>query len=152
MSTLKRRRMNDSTESDPPPKRHKPSNSNPPPKRHKPSNSNPPNTESSSLQRRALPIDECKDEILSIINNPDNDIVIITGDTGSGKSTQLSQILYHSNLFQSIIITQPRRIGAVSLARRVSKEMNTALGQTVGYTIRFQDYSSTHTNIRYVTD
>eukprot|EP01083_Nonionella_stella_P177873 626615_1 len=141
MSTLKRARRNDSTESDPPP-----------PKRHKSSNSNPSNTESLSLQRRALPIDECKDEILSIINNPDNDIVIITGDTGSGKSTQLSQILYHSNLFQSIIITQPRRIGAVSLARRVSKEMNTALGQTVGYTIRFQDYSSTHTSIRYVTD
>ena len=120
-------------------------------KRHKPPNSSQSQLQS-SFNQHSLPIDECKDEILSIINNPSNDIVIITGDTGSGKSTQLSQILYNSGSYNKIIITQPRRIGAVSLARRVSKEMHSQLGTTVGYSIRFQDNSSIHTNIKYVTD
>ena len=131
----------------------------PSPKRQKKSNNNDTDeTESkfnlsNATKSISLPINECKDEILSIINNPSNNIIIITGDTGSGKSTQLSQILYNTKLYKNIIITQPRRIGAVSLARRVSKEMNVTLGDLVGYQIRFQDYSHPlYTKIKYVTD
>eukprot|EP01084_Bolivina_argentea_P145510 255037_1 len=139
--SLPKRTREENNDTEPPRKKHKVSTSNTN-KQHK----------STPLNRHSLPIDECKDEILSIINNPQNNIIIITGDTGSGKSTQLSQILYNSGLYKSIIITQPRRIGAVSLARRVSKEMNCILGELVGYTIRFNDYTSKNTHIRYVTD
>ena len=140
MASKRQRDDDDDDENDP---------MNPAPKKHKASNTI--NTDTNSISH--LPINECKDEILSIINDRLNDIIIITGDTGSGKSTQLSQILYKSKLYNNIIITQPRRIGAVSLARRVSKEMNVSLGDLIGYQIRFQDY--THpidTKIKYVTD
>ena len=101
---------------------------------------------------QSLPIDRCEEEILSLVTNPNNDIVIITGDTGSGKSTKLSQILYKSGKFKSIVVTQPRRIGAVSVSRRVATEMNCALGTTVGFRVRFNDCTSRDTKIRYVTD
>ena len=114
----------------------------PPNKRQKVSN----NTDQS------LPIYQCEEEILSLVTNPDNDIVIITGDTGSGKSTKLSQILYKSGKFKSIVVTQPRRIGAVSVSRRVATEMNCTLGTTVGFRVRFNDCTSRDTKIRYVTD
>ena len=142
MSSLKRGRDSKDDDND---------NIEPPLKRHKSSHSNTNNNKNEN-KNILLPINECKDEILSIINDSDNDIIIITGDTGSGKSTQLSQILYSTNLYKSIIITQPRRIGAVSLSRRVAKEMNTNLGDIVGYQIRFNDYSSSNTKIKYVTD
>lgn len=84
----------------------------------------------------------------------DNQAVVITGDTGCGKSTQLSQMLYEAGYAKNgpIVITQPRRIGAVSLAQRVAQEMDVDVGQEVGYQIRFEDVTSSRTKIKYVTD
>lgn len=80
--------------------------------------------------------------------------MVITGDTGSGKSTQLAQMLHAAGLGRGgqIAITQPRRVGAVSVSRRVAQEMGVTLGQEVGYTIRFEDCSSPRTRIRFFTD
>eukprot|EP00466_Bigelowiella_natans_P018481 jgi/Bigna1/143135/aug1.76_g17843 len=103
--------------------------------------------------KKDLPIDSVKEDIIKLVK--DNQLCIITGDTGSGKSTQLAKILYENGLSEKtngIVVTQPRRIGAVSLAVRVAEEMECDVGDLVGYTIRFEDNTSEHTKIRYVTD
>ena len=84
----------------------------------------------------------------------DNQVIVITSDTGSGKTTQIPQFLAASEQFkdQRIIVTQPRRVAATSVARRVSEEVGCVLGEEVGYAIRFDDTSSSRTMIRYVTD
>ncbi|MES1918684.1 DEAH-box ATP-dependent RNA helicase prp22 [Bonamia ostreae] len=97
----------------------------------------------------ALPILKVKDELLRRIEQ--EQCLIITGDTGSGKSTQIPQFLYNSG-YRRIAITQPRRVAAVSLATRVSTEMAVKLGQKVGYTVRFDDCSSDNTELKYLTD
>lgn len=76
------------------------------------------------------------------------------GETGSGKSTKLPQLLYQSKLFnqKKIVITQPRRMATVSLALRVSKEMTDKVGNLVGYSIRFEDCTSKNTIIKYCTE
>jgi len=91
------------------------------------------------LELPILPIHKVKDQILQIVQ--DNQICVITGDTGSGKSTQLAQFLYDGGYHKKglIGITQPRRIGATSVSKRVAKEMNVELGQEVGYVVRFED-------------
>jgi HrpA-like RNA helicase len=78
---------------------------------------------SPSPEFRKLPVHEVKDDILSLIAN--NQVVVITGDTGCGKSTQLAKFLDEAGYAKTgtIAVTQPRRIGAVSLARRVAEEM-----------------------------
>lgn len=74
----------------------------------------------------------------------ENSIVIIIGETGSGKTTQLTQYLHEEGLTNTgmIACTQPRRVAAMSVAKRVSDEMGTDLGQQVGYAIRFEDCTS----------
>ncbi len=84
---------------------------------------------SDAFSRDKLPIDDCKEDILKLVH--ENDVVIITGDTGSGKSTQLSQFLFNDS-YRRIVVTQPRRVGAISLAMRVSREMGTEVGGLVG--------------------
>lgn len=77
-------------------------------------------------------------------------MVIIVGETGSGKTTQLTQYLHeegYSN-FGIIGCTQPRRVAAMSVAKRVAEEMNCKLGSTVGYVIRFEDNTSESTLIK----
>lgn len=83
-----------------------------------------------------------------------HDVVVIVGETGSGKTTQISQILNRAHFADSgiIAITQPRRVAAVSVARRVASEMNVRLGEEVGYSIRFEDRTSDKTRIKYLTD
>lgn len=83
-----------------------------------------------------------------------NQVVVITGDTGCGKSTQLSQFLHNAGYAEKgiIAITQPRRLGAVSLAKRVAQEMGSELGDEVGFQIRFSDVSSKNTSIKFMTD
>ncbi len=74
----------------------------------------------------------------------DNSVVIIVGETGSGKTTQLTQYLHedgYSN-YGMIGCTQPRRVAAMSVAKRVSEEMGYKLGEEVGYSIRFEDVTS----------
>lgn len=101
----------------------------------------------------SLPIRSFQSQILDTVNH--NNIVIILGDTGSGKTTQLPQILEDSGLVkegQQIGITQPRRVAAVSVARRVAEERNVQVGQEVGYKVRFEDNTCKRTKISYMTD
>ena len=80
--------------------------------------------------------------------------MIIVGETGSGKTTQLTQYLMEDGYWKYGIIgcTQPRRVAAVSVAKRVAEEMAVDLGSKVGYSIRFEDETSSQTVIKYMTD
>ncbi|KJA29090.1 hypothetical protein HYPSUDRAFT_127853, partial [Hypholoma sublateritium FD-334 SS-4] len=77
-------------------------------------------------------------------------VVIVVGETGSGKTTQLAQFLYEDGFCQHGLVgcTQPRRVAAMSVAKRVSEEMEVKLGSTVGYAIRFEDCTSSETKIK----
>jgi pre-mRNA-splicing factor ATP-dependent RNA helicase DHX38/PRP16 len=103
-------------------------------------------------QREYLPIYSVRYDLLNIIK--DNRVVIIVGETGSGKTTQLTQYLYEDGYSSYGIIgcTQPRRVAAVSVAKRVSEEMGCDLGNKVGYAIRFEDCTSKDTVMKYMTD
>jgi len=84
----------------------------------------------------------------------EHNVIIVVGETGSGKTTQMTQYLHeegYSN-FGMIGCTQPRRVAAMSVAKRVSEEMGCELGKTVGYAIRFEDVTSDETVIKYMTD
>ncbi|RZC57806.1 hypothetical protein C5167_005110 [Papaver somniferum] len=97
-------------------------------------------------QRQYLPIYSQRDELMQVI--------IIVGETGSGKTTQLTQYLYEDGYATNGIVgcTQPRRVAAMSVAKRVSEEMETELGDKVGYAIRFEDVTGPNTKIKYMTD
>ncbi|KAL4638691.1 hypothetical protein ACB092_03G164200 [Castanea dentata] len=99
-----------------------------------------------------LPILQFEKQIVETVDQ--NPVVVIIGETGSGKSTQLSQILHRRGYTKSGIIgvTQPRRVAAVSVARRVAQELGVHLGDEVGYAIRFEDRTSERTHIKYLTD
>lgn len=81
-------------------------------------------------------------------------MTIIIGETGSGKTTQLTQFLHEDGYskYGMIGCTQPRRVAAMSVAKRVSEEMQVELGSEVGYSIRFEDCTSDKTVIKYMTD
>ncbi|KAG7647760.1 Helicase C-terminal [Arabidopsis thaliana x Arabidopsis arenosa] len=99
-----------------------------------------------------LPILQFEEKIVETVEK--NSVVVIIGETGSGKSTQLSQILHRHGYTKSgvIAITQPRRVAAVSVARRVAQELDVPLGEDVGYAIRFEDRTTSKTRIKYLTD
>lgn len=103
-------------------------------------------------QREYLPAFAVREELLRVIR--DNQVIIVVGQTGSGKTTQLTQFLYEDGYAKSGMIgcTQPRRVAAMSVAKRVSEEMEVKLGGLVGYAIRFEDYTSKETAIKYMTD
>eukprot|EP00833_Pecoramyces_ruminatium_P001303 jgi/Orpsp1_1/1175335/evm.model.c7180000053438.1 len=103
-------------------------------------------------QREFLPVFAVREELLNVIR--DNQVIIIVGETGSGKTTQLTQYLHEDGYSSHGIIgcTQPRRVAAMSVAKRVSEETMTKLGETVGYAIRFEDCTSDKTVIKYMTD
>lgn len=110
-----------------------------------------------------LPIKAHADEIVNLVR--DNVVVVISGETGCGKTTQIPQFLYDSkdihrlvkrwrrqkksnaggpsvrsdeeNDFPKIVVVQPHRIAAIAMARRVSDERQTPLGETIGYTVRW---------------
>ena len=99
-----------------------------------------------------LPIAERREELLAAIR--DNQVVVVAGETGSGKSTQLPKMCLELGLGESGWIghTQPRRIAARSIAERVSEELNDELGGLVGYKVRFNDQVSAKTAIKVMTD
>ncbi|KAH9931272.1 P-loop containing nucleoside triphosphate hydrolase protein [Fomitopsis serialis] len=103
-------------------------------------------------QREYLPAFACREELLKVIR--DNQVIVVVGETGSGKTTQLSQFLYEDGYCSHGLIgcTQPRRVAAMSVAKRVSEEMECKLGSLVGYAIRFEDCTSPETRIKYMTD
>ncbi|CAN4118199.1 unnamed protein product [Withania somnifera] len=99
-----------------------------------------------------LPIVRFEEKILETVEQ--NPVVVVIGETGSGKSTQLPQILYRRGYAKTgmIAVTQPRRVAAVSVSRRVAQEQNVRIGEEVGYAIRFEDRTSEKTRIKYLTD
>ena len=101
-------------------------------------------------KRKLLPVWSSKSQILDLVEN--NRIVIIQGETGSGKTTQIPQFLLEAGYYGGIVCTQPRRVAAMSIAKRVSQEMEVELGAQVGYTVRFDDKTSNDTLIKYATD
>ncbi|KAF8508472.1 P-loop containing nucleoside triphosphate hydrolase protein [Gautieria morchelliformis] len=103
-------------------------------------------------QREYLPAFACREDLMRTLR--DNQVVVVVGETGSGKTTQLTQFLYEDGYcsFGIIGCTQPRRVAAMSVAKRVSEEMECKLGSTVGYAIRFEDCTSAQTKIKYMTD
>ncbi|XP_037491877.1 pre-mRNA-splicing factor ATP-dependent RNA helicase DEAH10 isoform X2 [Jatropha curcas] len=104
-------------------------------------------------QRESLPIASVKERLIQEVKA--HDILIIVGETGSGKTTQLPQFLYHAGFCRDgkvIGVTQPRRVAAVTVAKRVAEECGVELGQRVGYSIRFDDKTSNSTRIKYMTD
>lgn len=109
-----------------------------------------------SLQehRRRLPVFEKRNKLLELIKN--NKTLIIMGETGSGKTTQIPQYINSARLQENgrIAITQPRRVAAISVALRVAQEYGNGLsvGDVVGYSVRFEDVTSNRTRIKYLTD
>ena len=103
-------------------------------------------------QRESLPIFKLREPLLQAIR--DNQVLVIVGETGSGKTTQVTQYLAEEGFADSSKIgcTQPRRVAAVSVAKRVAEEVGCRVGQEVGYTIRFEDCTSPDTRIKYMTD
>ncbi len=103
-------------------------------------------------QRESLPIYRLKSELCTAIAQ--NQVLVVIGETGSGKTTQMTQYLAEMGYTKRGMIgcTQPRRVAAMSVAKRVAEEYGCPLGQEVGYTIRFEDCTSPSTVIKYMTD
>ncbi len=95
-----------------------------------------------------LPIEDYKEEIQRAVT--DNDVVIITAETGAGKTTQVPQYLYESGF--EVVVTQPRRVAARTAAMRVAEEMETSLGGLVGFRTAEEKYSSAETKVLFCTD
>ncbi|MFD9939861.1 ATP-dependent RNA helicase HrpA [Nonomuraea sp. NPDC059023] len=99
-----------------------------------------------------LPVSQRKDDILAAIR--DHQVVIIAGETGSGKTTQIPKICLELGRGVRGLIghTQPRRIAARTVAERIAEELGTDLGQAVGYKVRFTDQASDKTLVKLMTD
>lgn len=108
---------------------------------------------SMKLQRTFLPVFSVRSKLLRTI--AENQVIIVVGETGSGKTTQLTQYLHEEGYTHEkkvIGCTQPRRVAAMSVAKRVSEEMDCKLGSEVGYSIRFEDVTTSKTVIKYLTE
>jgi ATP-dependent RNA helicase DHX8/PRP22 len=103
-------------------------------------------------QRESLPVYKFRTQLLDAVAA--NQILIVVGDTGSGKTTQMTQYLAEAGYANELMIgcTQPRRVAAMSVAKRVAEEVGCQLGNEVGYTIRFEDKTGPDTRIKYMTD
>ncbi len=99
-----------------------------------------------------LPISQRHDELIEVIR--DHQVIIVAGETGSGKSTQLPKMCLELGRGADALIghTQPRRIAARSIAERVASELGESVGQRIGYTVRFNDQVGPTTMVRLMTD
>ena len=115
--------------------------------------------------RKNLPVYKYRKELCDKIFH--HDVVLVTSETGSGKSTQIPQYILDSNWTQRnnhhgtvssssnnniICVTQPRRVAAITVASRVARERNCRLGTHVGYRVRFDDKTNPSTRLIYATD
>ncbi|EST08149.1 Helicase-associated domain protein [Kalmanozyma brasiliensis GHG001] len=103
--------------------------------------------------RKSLPVYALRQELLDAID--EYQVLIVVGETGSGKTTQLPQFLHEAGYTKNgkkVGCTQPRRVAAMSVAARVAEEMGVRLGRECGYSIRFEDCTSDDTVIKYMTD
>uniref|UniRef100_A0A2N9IM34 RNA helicase n=1 Tax=Fagus sylvatica TaxID=28930 RepID=A0A2N9IM34_FAGSY len=109
-------------------------------------------------KRRSLPVWHQKEEFLQVLKA--NQTLILVGETGSGKTTQIPQFVLEAIDIETpdkrrkmmVACTQPRRVAAMSVSRRVAEEMDVTIGEEVGYSIRFEDCSSARTVLKYLTD
>jgi len=107
-------------------------------------------------QRKSLPVYGMRSELVKAIR--ENQFLVIVGETGSGKTTQIVQYVYEEALnivhgkHKVIGCTQPRRVAAASVAKRVAEEVGCKVGEEVGYYVRFEDVTSSKTRIKYMTD
>ncbi|KAK9905350.1 hypothetical protein M0R45_000285 [Rubus argutus] len=103
-------------------------------------------------QRQSLPIYKLKKELVQAVH--ENQVLVVIGETGSGKTTQVTQYLAEAGYttMGKIGCTQPRRVAAMSVAKRVAEEFGCRLGEEVGYAIRFEDCTGPDTVIKYMTD
>ncbi|RAL42057.1 hypothetical protein DM860_011840 [Cuscuta australis] len=109
-------------------------------------------------KRKTLPVWHHKDAFLKALK--DNQTLILVGDSGIGKSTQIPQFVLDAIVVESpdkrrkymIGCTQPQRVAAMSVSRRVAEEMDVTFGEEVGYSIHFEDRSSARTVLKYLTD
>jgi pre-mRNA-splicing factor ATP-dependent RNA helicase DHX15/PRP43 len=112
--------------------------------------------------RKKLPVYQFLDDLLDKVR--DNQSVVVEGETGSGKTTQIPQFLVNAGYagyklnstggyaMKVVACTQPRRVAAMSIAKRVAEEMDVKMGQHVGYTIRFDDMTDQSTHLKFMTD
>ena len=103
---------------------------------------------------RALPMYAYRSDIVDVTLKQDHQVIILIGETGSGKSTQLIQYIYEYGLTEKgiIVCTQPRKVAAISLARHVSTEMGVVLGKVLGYKTGLRGNVSDKTRTIYMTD
>src|SRR6056297_3271263 len=99
-----------------------------------------------------LPISEHRQQLIEMIQQ--RQVIVVCGETGSGKSTQLPKLCLEAGLGRKAMIghTQPRRLAARSIATRLAEELDTAVGDQVGYQVRFGDQTSDATLIKLMTD
>lgn len=103
--------------------------------------------------RKSLPVYALRTELLAAV--ADHQVLVVVGETGSGKTTQLPQFLHEAGYTRDgmkVGCTQPRRVAAMSVAARVAEEMGVRLGRECGYSIRFEDCTSDATVLKYMTD
>ncbi|CAH1783851.1 unnamed protein product [Owenia fusiformis] len=105
-------------------------------------------------KRMQLPVWEYKEKFNEVLSS--NKIMVLVGETGSGKTTQIPQwcLEWVRGRFnkKAVACTQPRRVAAMSVAQRVADEVDVGIGQEVGYSIRFEDCTSSKTQLKYMTD
>jgi pre-mRNA-splicing factor ATP-dependent RNA helicase DHX15/PRP43 len=100
--------------------------------------------------RKTLPVYEHRDKFLELVKA--NQAIVLLGETGSGKTTQMPQFLVDGGFAMGrkcVACTQPRRVAAMSVSKRVAEEMDVTLGEEVGYTIRFEDVSGPKTVLKF---
>ncbi|EQK99696.1 ATP-dependent RNA helicase DHX8 [Ophiocordyceps sinensis CO18] len=103
--------------------------------------------------RKSLPIYQYRDSFLEALEQ--YQILVVVGETGSGKTTQLPQYLHEAGYTKNgmkVGCTQPRRVAGLSVAARVAEEVGVKVGNEVGYSIRFEDSTSDKTVLKYMTD
>lgn len=109
------------------------------------------------IAAKKLPVYSHKEKFIRLLD--ENQVLVIVGETGSGKTTQIPQWCHEYLITKEdplnklcVACTQPRRIAAMSVSSRVAKEMGVTLGQEVGYSVRFDSLTSSKTLLKYLTD